>query len=541
MKKNNLIFLVVLVLSLSMILAACSPSPSNDQLSEGNQANEGDQSSESSTAKQESSSQVADETSAIVLKIGAMKEFNQSTEARSLIFDFPLHSDETGRVVPYVIKEWSVNDDFSEYTIKFQTGIKFHDGSDLTADILKGDIEYWGPFRHVNYPKFLSEVLIVDDETLLVKFKEKYTSFMKDLVKIYITKPEDVDEQGNITGFNGTGPFILEKSDTTKASLNRNDNYWNKEKMPAIEKLEWITIPDNNARKMALESGQIDVLGVSEHHGSLDYELESELEKKPGFKLIREKFRTIVSYSLNWLNGPLKDINLRKAINYAVDREALVEKLFLGIPTATSDYLNPKYVDGPKNQISYDYDLEKAKEYLEKGGYKDTDGNGIVEKDGQEIKLVLTTIDKKEYKDVAVFVQSELRKIGVDVEIKATAANINKEAQAAGDFDLARVHPWTTPLANHMKWRGLLKGYDNYGAGYNVDPQIEELAKQLAQAESDQEIAKIADQIWKIEYDFAPILPMYTRGRFIVYNDKFDGFKLRENVMFIDLSEVTVN
>lgn len=477
-----------------------------------------------------------------VLKIGASAEYKSVSEGKSLVFDFLLDIRDDGTPEPYIIKEWTRSDDLTEYEIKIVSGIKFHDGTPLTAEIVKQSIEYWGKFKNCNYPDRIVSIDVVDDETLKVKLDTAYSVFMNELCRVYATRSEDVDDKGNVLNYNGTGPYkFIESGNDSIAKFERNDEYWNKDRLPSVVHLEWIAIEDPNSRKLALESGDVDVLGFSEHYHSIPYQIENELVNNDQFKYIRQDYIDVEAFSLNWLNGPMTDINLRKAITYGVNRESLAKDLFYGLTQATGDYLNPKYVDGPRNQDTHVYDLEKAKEYLKKAGYEDKDQDGFIEKDGQKLVLKFVSRDGKEDKDMAVFLQNELKTLGIEMEILAVEKKVCSEMLSKGEFDIAKTHPWKSPLINHMKWRGLLNGYDNFGAGYNVDPKLEELTNQLLAAKSDEETREIANRIWQIEYEFVPVVATHTRSRVVVYSNKFEGFKIRENNMLMDLSEVKEN
>jgi ABC-type transport system substrate-binding protein len=475
-----------------------------------------------------------------VLTLGAQKDF-KCFEGKSLVFDTLLHYNDDFSPKPWVIESWEVSDDKKTYILHIRKGIKFHNGKEANADVVKFSIEYWAPYRYCRYMKYIDKIEKIDDYTLKVTFKEPYSPFLLELPRIYLTLPETVDDKGNIKEWIGTGPFILkEYKKDQMAVLVRNDNYWNKEKMPKIEKVIWKVIPDENARIMALKSGEVDAIGVTEHYLSIPAQRIPELQKTPGIKVMIADKGTIETYSFNYKKGPLADVRVRKAIAYAIDREGLCRDLFFNIPKPTGHLLLPDFIHGPKNVEPYTYNPEKAKKLLAEAGYKDTDGDGILDKDGKPLKLVLLTGDRQMERDTAVYIQKNLRDIGIDVEIKSLESNARKQLAKKGEFDICRCHPWVAPPVRYLKWRCTDDKYDNYGCKFGFNERVRELIDKIYTAKNEEELNKYWNELWKLEYDFCPAMGLYVRPRAFAFKDNIEGFRFDADVGYIDLSNVVI-
>lgn len=498
------------------------------------------------TQTSQQGTEVSSQKSTQTIIFGATSDFKNASarEGHSLVFDHLTTFKENMEVAPGLVSAWEIKDEGKVYILNLQKGVKFHNGSDFTAEVAKFSITYWAKYEHSNYPKYLSEINILDEATLEVSFNKPYSAFLIELGAIRVTLPESVDDKGNVLEWTGTGPFILKEYEKDqKAVLEVNTSYWNQDKMPKIKEVVWQTIPNENSRIMALKNGQIDVLGVTEHHLSIPYAAVPELEKTPGIKVLkptRETLNTTDCYVFNYKREPLTDLNLRKAIVYAIDRETLSTKLFHDIPIATGHFLLPEYKDGPKNSKPYTYDLELAKQALDAAGYKDTNGDGIVEKNGKPLKLSLLTQNNQVARDTAVYLQANLKAIGIDLVIESLEKNAYEEKAKAGEFDISNTHAWIVPPVRYMQWRGLSDGYDNFGIGFKVDAKIEELVQTVLTAADEKEREKAWDEIWELQYNFFPGTSLYVRSRVFAFKDNIDGLYFSPRVQNIDLSRVTI-
>ena len=190
---------------------------------------------------------------------------------------------------------------------------------------------------------------------------------------------------------------------------------------------------------MALESGEVDVIG-GDLLGKISTEGLQELKSK-GYKIM--EMDTMCAYYLNFSqdNEAFQDVRVRQAVNYAIDKDSMVKDLLYGVGQGAKGLYNAEitpYVT-EENSPGYTYDLEKAKSLMESAGYQDTNGDGIVEKDGKplNIRLVLTTDEFPEWKTMAEYVQSQLLNIGIKVELQTLDTNAYTECQMTTlDYDM---------------------------------------------------------------------------------------------------------
>lgn len=478
-----------------------------------------------------------------VLNIAGAREYGSSREGASLVFDTLTGLDENYRATPLIITEWRPGNDFMQYDLTVRDGIKFHDGTELTSDIVKWNIENGGAINYCGYSYLIDKVEVIDDSHVRVSFTAPYLYFDRDLSLVPCIKPGGYTKEGKFKDFVGTGPFKFEsKNEGDVTVLIRNKDYWDSEYKTDIEKVQWYYIKDAQTRKLALESGEVDVLGISEHGISIPYTAIDELSKKDDFDFVKEDdgaYTSTASINTNWKKGKMSDVNLRRAFETVFDREALVKDIFLDIPKACGQIYNPKFDDGPKNEKAFAYSETDFKANLEKAGYTVGDSSTpTTDKSGEAIILRLLVGDTESEKDLAVYIQELCKKWGITINIESMGNASGKQMLQDGDYDLVIGHPWFVPLVTSLNYMGLSSDYMDEGLGFCVNDEMKKAGEAYIASDNPEEALKYSNEIWKIQYDQAVSIPLYVNLRYAFYNRKFEGFHFDSDVFKIDLNGV---
>ncbi len=478
------------------------------------------------------------------LILGAYTDFKQGlgTEGESMVFDTMTGMNAQMEVQPNIIESWKTNSDCSEYTLKVKAGVKFSNGTPLTAEIVKYSLEAWAPYRDGSFMYSLDSINVVDDLTLTVKLTKGYGNLPIEMSRLYVSLPDSLDDQGNVVNWVGTGPFILgEYQLEQSALLKTNKDYWNKDKIPGIDTVKWVVIPDENARVMALQSGEVDALGVSEHYCALPYSKVAEFMEKDEFAVdLQQDLGLISTYVFNYKQGAMTDINLRKAVAFAIDRKTISDKIICNVGKASGDFMPRSVKYSPAKETEYVFDIDKAKAALQEGGYADSNGDGIVEKDGQPVKLKFLVTSGETSRSVAVFVQDCLRKAGIDTDLEVLDESAYGERVAAGSFDICYTHPWLTTPQTYMSWRGASGEYDDFGIGFGISENFAGYLNTVLTSTDTDELQKTFDKIWQEEYAFYPGTGLYIQPRAFIHKKNISGLIFNPSSEVIDLSGVTI-
>ena len=535
---------ILLALCFCLSLAACAETaakPAADGGSSPATAAPAPAASGSSQSASGTETQTPEDPMASTLVIGAKADF--TNEGKNLIFDYLMFRISNFEAVPNVISS-EHNADYSEYTLKVVPGIKFTDGTALTADMIKYSIESQLPTSNLGIGSVLESIEVKDDSTLILHLSDSYMNMDYELSYILCVKPGTVSDDGNFVEWVGTGPYVLtEHQQDVRAEFTRNEDYWNPAKKGTPKTVIWKVLPDETTRVMALEKKEVDVIGPDSHAASgISNSTLNEITKKGVLNIMSRVGGSPQTYMYNYTNGLMSDIELRKAVTYAVDRQAMLDTAAFGFGEVMGTFLDDSAQYAARNGEGYTYDPEMAKKILADAGYADTNGNGIVEKDGQDVVLQFVTFTGDTYRTIAVLFQESLKAVGIGMEINALENTIFYERTNSGDFDICMCHPWTTAMA-YMTWRGGYSDYDNFGPGFGVNDNFPGYLETILTSTDKDEIYATFDKIWAEIYAAYPATPLYAGTSTYIYTDEVSGFlwTLGNGGNMIDLSEVVIN
>lgn len=369
---------------------------------------------------------------------------------------------EQNEVVPWLAESWTISEDKTSYTFKLREGVSFHDGTPFNAEAVafvfgKAITEEYG------YSKFLKslESVTADSEyEVTFQFSEPSAAFLTNLTfrAMVIFSPTAFEENGEDWMAShpvGTGPFVFESFERgDRLRYVRNEDYWQEGK-PYLDAVQLRVVPDPSVRVAMLEKGEVDRAPQIN-----DFDL-ARLQDDPNIDVRIVPSTRQLYMSMDNTNKHLKSVDVRKALNHAVDKEGLIRVIYNDTgallsraPVLSETVLGFKDFTENGEASIFPYDPELAKELLKNAGYEDRDENGVVETaDGDELVLNLLTRRGAAAGDfeVAQLTQTLLGEIGVKVELTVVetaafwpAVNVGPEEV---DHQLANLS-WGVPTAD---------------------------------------------------------------------------------------------
>jgi ABC-type transport system substrate-binding protein len=331
-------------------------------------------------------------------------------------------TDKPADVTPGLATEWHVDpNDNRTWIFTLREGVKFHDGSVLTAD----DI-LWNFDRHLNtsahhydkaqaasYRNYTGQVdkyYKIDDTHIALHTKEPFSPLPYQLARVFMVSPTQFKKVGgDWLAFShnpsGTGPFKVDKvTPHVSIELSRNESYWDKGRIPKVEKMVLMPIPDANTRVAALRSGQVDWI---------EYPAPDSVPalKGAGFQIVIKPYPHVWAWNFNDTPGsPLGDKRVRLALNYAIDRAGMVE-LLGGTATPADGFYGPedtKHYGKPSERFTLD--PAKAKALLKEAGY------GPNRRLALKVQIPTAGSGNMVPLPMGEFVQENLRDVGVDID-----------------------------------------------------------------------------------------------------------------------------
>jgi peptide/nickel transport system substrate-binding protein len=252
------------------------------------------------------------------------------------------------------------------------------------------------------------------------------------------------------------------------------------------------------------------------------------LEKDRKLKIERRLITQAYHLAFGYDREPFNDTHVRKAINYAIDKESIARVKGTGKPATglfppTVDYVTPD------NSYGYPYEPEKAKQLLAEAGWKDTDKDGLVDKGGKplEVELVYQTAEFPEVRRMCQLIQEDLRKVGIKVRLLEVEAAAYYEIRQSRKVDL--LFHWTW----EAQWspEGFLTYFFIYPSRFGDtalfygNPELNKLINQVLATRTEEERVTIYNHIFKLMYDEAACVPLYYCEEIFVMNSHVQGFE----------------
>lgn len=481
-----------------------------------------------------------------------------------LIFGALTYSDfnvDSGKLVyyPNLAYKWLIDKDGKSITYYLKTGLKWSDGEKFSSkdvyfsyflythpDVMsvRQDVERF--FIHNKDGELIptKSFQIVNDSIITFNFQFKVDDplFVTGLPII----PEHIFSKVPIKQiFNselnfkpiGIGPFVLENYERQQQIvLRRNDSSFY-DKIPFIEKLIYKVIPDYNSRINQLKNGEIDLIMEVRPE-------DAEVLKNnfPEIKIETIKGRDYDYIGWNNINQivykkskgkiikphPLfGDKEIRYALTLAINRKEILEGYFGEFATLAETPISPIF----KSYINYNlkpipFNPEEAKKILEKKGWKDTNGDGIIDKNGQPFKFKLNIATGKPHREfAATIVKRDLKKIGIEVEIEVLETSVFFSKMFERELD-AWIAGWTIPLDLDLEafWgSNLEKNFFNVCSYQN--PEIDKIFLDLKNVKSEKEKIELIQSFQKIIQEDQPVTFLYWIDNIIAYNRKLKNVK----------------
>jgi ABC-type transport system substrate-binding protein len=333
--------------------------------------------------------------------------------------------DENNKIIGVLCESWSASEDGLVHTLKLRPNVTFHDGTAFNAEVVKWNFDRMFRLKQTNQIPLLplDRCEVVDDMTVnLVLTRPSpdiYAVLGANTWSMY--SPTFVESAGDDDAANamlalnacGTGPFIVEEFIPNEVlRLKRNPNYW-QEGLPYLDGIVYQVVPDINTRAMMLETGEADIAMDLSMPDTMRFENDPDMTVFPGLGS-RQYYM-----ELNNAKGPCQDVRIRQAINYAVDKQAIIDTVYFGRAWIARSPVIAPWVDGFADIGYYEYNPDKARQLLDEAGWK-MGRAGYRQRDNGE-KLLLSLHTRKGARpgdlETAEYVQAMLKDVGIAVSI----------------------------------------------------------------------------------------------------------------------------
>ena len=354
----------------------------------------------------------------------------------SYIFDTLMWKDESG-LIPYLAEDYSVSEDGLTYTFQLRKGVSFTDGTPFTAEDVKFTFDYMKehPYKWVSV-SMVEEASVVDEHTGEIKLNKTYNPFLSDVAGSLPILPkhiwENVTEPETFTepeAAISTGPFILENYDAAAGTytFKANEDYFYGDVQ--IDKLVIANVSGGDSKE-ALLSGEIAAAP------NISYKAAMSLKDSPEYTVLEGPGLSVTRLYFNFDEEAMAVKEIRQAMYHAVNLDEIVEKAYggAGYP-GSAGHVQPGTPWYNPDVRQYAYDVETAKKMLSEAGAADSNGDGILEYNGEEMSYTLTFTENDE--KLAELLVSYMKAVGIELVPQSADDATVKAAISEGNFELA--------------------------------------------------------------------------------------------------------
>ena len=471
----------------------------------------------------------------------------QSYEATYYMNNFyePLVKYQDGEYQPCLATDWTNSDDGLTYTFHLREDVKFNDGTPFNAEAVK---LYFDNMKSVigtssNYGQLdmlTSEITVDDEYTVSFHLTRPYYNVLNDLSMVMprgILSASAFNEDGSLNSeylmnhTPGTGPYMFEGvNDTaTEYTFVRNPNYWGED--PDVDSFTVKVIPESKVA--AMRAGEVDFIIGSD---TLDADSYQELSSTEGITGVISDFDFVTEFiALNDEVVPLNDINIRNAIQMAIDKESIAQNIYSGLRTEANSVMPADMPYCKADVTTPSYDMDAAIELMDKSGWTDTDGDGIREKDGKKLSFTITYPSTGVYDKVVLFFQDSMKKLGIEITTNPIdLMAFMQQVFTEGNYEITAYMSYWFPYDPYTFVANMYPSTDYTDASgiYSTDPQIAKALATMSEEEAKELIAGLyktddPDTVQNIfttalnsANESSVVIPLNYRNEYAVFNNE---------------------
>ncbi|GGA98060.1 ABC transporter substrate-binding protein [Allosediminivita pacifica] len=451
----------------------------------------------------------------------------------------------TLEVAPALATDWEINEEGTEYTFTLREDVTFHDGTPFNAEAVKFNFDRMldeehpyhdtGPFPLAFFFSSVEETEVVDEYTVKFHLNAPYAPFLSNLAYPtgLMVSPAAVEQYGADYGRNpaGTGPFTFGEWRSNEAVvLEKNADYWGEE--AGTEAVVFRPITDANTRVAEMLAGGIDLM-VEVPPTSL-----GQFTDTDAYQVYEQSGPHVWFLILNAKEGPFADKRVRQAVNYAVDKEAIVNDVLEGTAEVAAGPTPPAFAWAYNEELDpYPHDPEKARELLAEAGAEGASLTFYVTEGGSGMLDPIS---------MGTAIQADLAEVGLDVSIETYEWNtflgeVNPGLE--GKADMAEM-AWMTNDPDTLPYLALrtdaFPSEGGFNSGYYSNEEVDQLLEEARVATDQEERARLYKEMQEIVQEDAPWLFVANWKQNAVTSDRVEGFSLEPSFLLM-LGDVTKN
>lgn len=428
-------------------------------------------------------------------------------QVTSSIYETLVSVDESGNIIPSLAEDWQVSPDGLTLTFDIRDGAVFSNGNICDATAAAASFNRLispESYRSGDYSE-IESVRALDEDTLEIKFSSLNTSALS-LFAYPWSAVVDVSSADSLrTAPVGSGPFMLESwIPQQKLTLVRNPHYSGGNH---IERVEFVFMPDMTSQVTALQGGSVDIIQITG-------DLVGQFENNDAYRILALPVNGIQLMAMNTASDGLDDIRVRQAVNYAVDKESLIDSVWYGYGEEIGSHFPVVLSEYKDENGRYPYDPDKARQLLIEAGYED----------GLTLDMYLPK-NYQEYVNAGLVIANQLEAAGINVNVSIVEwATWLSDIYTGRNYDLTVVGHTGRLDAYSLLSRYRSTAAENY---FNYDnPEFDSLLDEYTACVDEEERKEIAFRMQDILSEDVPALYIQDPIQIYVTRGDLAGFTI---------------
>lgn len=450
--------------------------------------------------------------------------------------------DDGGNIVPWLASAWETSEDGLTLTLTIRSDVTFTDGTALTADAVRRNLEHLRDPATASSTGYLALERIVgmrssDEHTLVLSLSAPDSSLLESLSQpwLAIESPAGLarSQEENCAAPIGTGPFIVSEWKRQESiSLVRNENYTTAPKTSSnpgaayLDGITWRFIPDSATRYAALTSGQVDIIDNAQPDA-----IAAAQDEKTIAHLDAPRPGSVNRIELNSGKAPFDDVRVREAFIRSVDLSQGIKGLFFGTAERSTSPLSSVERFAISESDPFTTDTAAASALLDEAGWNERDGQGYRIRDGKRLSLNFPVSTNQSIPaEISLFeqIQAQAKTAGFEVTLAPLDLSSWYGALGENSYNLVSA-PYTKVGADVLRILYHSDGITPAPSGYFAnhaqvnDPELDDLLTRASESSDDGERADLYAQAQKIILDGFYILPLYDQQNHFLYRNEVGG------------------
>lgn len=449
------------------------------------------------------------------------------------MYDFLMVVSPEGELIPQLATSWEISEDGLSYTFTLREDVTFHNGEPFTADDVVATWEFGSNEANQYSGVYLNAVSAeaVDDYTVILSTEAPSPVFLTQVAGEWAIIPGDYMREVGIEGFEaapiGTGPFkFVERIPGESISYIANEDYW-QEGQPGVGSVTFRIIGDSSTRLAAILSGDVHIVNRLSQDEFAAVEAADNVVgiSYPADRVYYTAFKNIG----NGVGTPLESVEVRQAMNYAVDIDTIIDAIFGGAASPVASFTVPGTLGYDPSIEPYPYDPDMAIQLLNEAGY----GDGFTIGMGCPADAYLNI------NDVCLAIEADMEAVGIDVDLDIMSTDVFWNEEFYGATGPMYVDSWSSDLGEAInRLEGALRPGEYYSTW--TDETIVEYMDQIGVTVDREARAQLYIELAQYMHDNPPFIYLYQPVSYEAVSSMVQGY-MPDNVESYFLNEVTLS